>query len=187
MENKLHTGKSKFLSYGGCLILLRSSMCNVSLYMLCVFELPRGPEKRWDIFRKCFLWLDKEGISKYHLVKCDMICLPQDHSGLGLIDLRVMNFCLYVNRYETEAVWTRRYHSEPADRLTESPYAIFFLVDDDRTRHDWIRSAHERSVQKEYFCLIFEVRLAIKETLSGNSTCWCGFRFHRMDTLHTWP
>jgi hypothetical protein len=56
MENKLHTWQGKLLSYGGRLILLGSSLSNVPLYIVSLFELLKGTEKRCDIFRKCLLW-----------------------------------------------------------------------------------------------------------------------------------
>jgi hypothetical protein len=40
------------------------------------------------------LWQEKEGTKKYHLVKWEIVCMPQDQVGLGVVDLRVMNFCL---------------------------------------------------------------------------------------------
>jgi hypothetical protein len=40
------------------------------------------------------LWLEKDGVRKYHLVKWEIVCMPQDQGGLGVVDLRVMNFCL---------------------------------------------------------------------------------------------
>jgi hypothetical protein len=64
MESKLHTWQGNLLSYGGRLILLRSSLSNVPLFMLSLFELPRGTEKRCDIFRKRLLWQEKEGTKK---------------------------------------------------------------------------------------------------------------------------
>jgi hypothetical protein len=50
MENKLHTWQGKLLSYGGRLIFLCSSLNNVPLYMISLFELPKGNEKQCDIF-----------------------------------------------------------------------------------------------------------------------------------------
>jgi hypothetical protein len=94
MENKLHTWQGKLLSYGGRLILLGSGLSNVPLYIVSLFELLKGTEKRCDIFRKCLLWLEKDGVRKYHLVKWEIVCMPQDQGGLGVADLRVMNFCL---------------------------------------------------------------------------------------------
>jgi hypothetical protein len=76
MESKLHTWKGNLLSYGGRLILLRSSLSNVPLYMLSLFEKLKGIEKRCDIFRKRLFWLEKDGMKKYHLVKWEKVCMP---------------------------------------------------------------------------------------------------------------
>jgi hypothetical protein len=38
--------------------------------------------------------LEKDGVRKYNLVKWEIVCMPQDQGGLGVADLRVMNFCL---------------------------------------------------------------------------------------------
>ena len=37
------------------LLLLRSCLSNVSLYMMSTYDLPKGPEKRLNFFKKYFL------------------------------------------------------------------------------------------------------------------------------------
>jgi hypothetical protein len=62
--------------------------------MLSLFEMPKGTEKRCDIFRKHLLWLEKEDAKKYQPVKWEIVCMPQEQGGLGVVYLRTMNFCL---------------------------------------------------------------------------------------------
>jgi hypothetical protein len=56
------------MSYGGRLLLLRTCLCSIPLYMLSLFMLPKCTDKIFDFFVKRVLWNEKEGIKKYHLV-----------------------------------------------------------------------------------------------------------------------
>jgi hypothetical protein len=48
-------------------------------------------------FRKHLLWLEKDGVRKYHLVKWEIVCMPQDQGGLGVVAIRVTIFFYFVN------------------------------------------------------------------------------------------
>ena len=94
MEKKLGTWQGRFLSYGGKLALIRESLSNVPFYMMSLFELPKGVEKKMDVIRKRLLWNGNDNENKYHLVNWETVCQPTDQGGLGVVDLRVMNISL---------------------------------------------------------------------------------------------
>ena len=52
MEKKLSVWKGRNRSYGGRLILITSSLCNIPLYMISLFELPKGPSKKMNFYMK---------------------------------------------------------------------------------------------------------------------------------------
>ena len=52
MEKKNHTWKGKMNTYGGRLTLIKSSMSNVCLFLLSLFEMPKGPGKRFNFFHE---------------------------------------------------------------------------------------------------------------------------------------
>ena len=94
MEKKLSVWKGRNISYGGRLILITSSLSNIPLYMISLFELPKGPRKKMNFFMKRMLWQEEEGVKKYHLVKWEDVCRPKEMGGLGILDLDIMNICL---------------------------------------------------------------------------------------------
>ena len=61
----MHTWKGRQNSYGGRLTLIKSSLSNVSLYMLSLFEVLKGTLKKFDFYRKRLLWQEEEENKKY--------------------------------------------------------------------------------------------------------------------------
>lgn len=49
-----------------------------------------------DSIRANFLWQGAERNFKYHMAKWEMISIPKDQGGLGIINTRTMNDCLLV-------------------------------------------------------------------------------------------
>jgi hypothetical protein len=62
-----------------------------------------------DIYRKRLLWQGGNISRKFHLENWNIVILPKDQGGLGVIDLRCMNFSLlakWIWRLEsTEGLW----------------------------------------------------------------------------------
>lgn len=108
IEKKLGCGKGKLQSIGGRLILIKSSLTNVPMYMISFYRLPVGVRDRIDFFRKRFFWQEDQGIRKYHLVNWQEICSPKDQGGLGILDLDIMNKAMlgkWLWKLETEKGW----------------------------------------------------------------------------------
>jgi hypothetical protein len=79
------------LSAGDRLALVNSYLSSITLYMLPFLEAPKGFIKKPDIIRKRMIWQELDDKKKYHLVKWDTVCLPQDCGGLGVLHLATMN------------------------------------------------------------------------------------------------
>jgi hypothetical protein len=71
-------------------------------------EALKGFIKKADIIRKRMIWQELYD-KKYHLMKWDTLCLPQDCGGLGVLDLATMNkslFCKWLWKLENdEGTW----------------------------------------------------------------------------------
>jgi hypothetical protein len=62
VEKKLHTWVGKQNSYGGRLILLKSCLSNIPYYMISMFELPKGPESKFNFYMKRFFWQENDDV-----------------------------------------------------------------------------------------------------------------------------
>jgi hypothetical protein len=86
--------QGKFLSLGGRLVLINSSLTNVPLYMLSMYKAPKNILRNMDIFRRRLLWQGGHNIKKYHLADWKLVCSPRGQGGLGVLDLHKMNEAL---------------------------------------------------------------------------------------------
>ena len=63
-----------YLSKGGRLTLIKSTLSNLPTYFLSLFPIPTGGARRIDKIQRYFLWGGMgEGV-KFHLVNRDQIC-----------------------------------------------------------------------------------------------------------------
>jgi hypothetical protein len=105
-EKRLSCWKAKHLSYGGRLTLINSVLSSLPMFMMSIFEIPKGVIKKLDQYRSRFYWQGDTDKKKYRLTKWDILCRPKDQGGLGIIDLEIQNICLLskwiVNLLNTE-------------------------------------------------------------------------------------
>jgi hypothetical protein len=110
MDKRLAGWKGRFLSLGGRLTLLNSSLSNVPLYMLSIYPAPKSVIRKLDLFRKSLLW---QGGSqkKMHLVNWQTVCSSKNLDGLGVLNLGYMNDALLSkwlwNLENTKGLWQR--------------------------------------------------------------------------------
>ena len=64
------------------------------MYMISVFAVPKGVQKKLDYFRSRFYWQGDEQKKKYRLAKWSILCQPKDQGGLGIHDLHIKNIAL---------------------------------------------------------------------------------------------
>ena len=53
-KKKLSSWKGKFLSYGGRLVLIKSVLSSLAMFMMSFFEVPKGILKKLDFYRSAF-------------------------------------------------------------------------------------------------------------------------------------
>jgi len=68
MEKRLASWKKKYLSKGGCLTLIKSTLSSITTYLLSLFSLPVGIAKKLERFQIDFLWDSLGGEHRLHLI-----------------------------------------------------------------------------------------------------------------------
>ena len=89
-ERKLAGWKKLYLSKGGRLTLLKSTLSNLPTYFLSLFTIPTHVANKIKKLQRDFLW----GDSKTHLLGWDKVCLPIAKGGLGIRKLTTFNKAL---------------------------------------------------------------------------------------------
>jgi len=98
-----------YLSKGGWLTLLKSTLSNLPTYYLSFF-IPMGVANRLDKLQRDFLWGGIGDEAKFHLVKCNRIYTPLQSGGLWVHNFIHFNWtllgkCLWRYGREIEAFW----------------------------------------------------------------------------------
>jgi hypothetical protein len=110
VERRLAGWKRLYLSKGGKVTFIKSTLSNIPTYFLSLFPIPAGVARRLEKLQRDFLWCGLEDQPKYHLVKWSQICCPIQSGGLAIRDLRSFNTALlgkWLWRYgaERDALW----------------------------------------------------------------------------------
>ncbi len=110
MERRLAGWKRMYLSKGGKLTLIKSTLSNLPTYFRSLFHLPLRVAHLLEKLERYFLWSGISDQQKFHLVNCVKICEPIQSGGLGVKNLRRFNQALlnkWLWRYglERETFW----------------------------------------------------------------------------------
>lgn len=94
LEKKLASLKSKTISFGGKICLLRSVLSSIPLFYLSFFKLPKGVSLLCKKIQKSFLWGGPSGERKVAWVKWEQVCKSKSEGGLGVKDIEAFNNAL---------------------------------------------------------------------------------------------
>lgn len=86
--------KRVYLSKGGCLTLIKSTLINLPTYFLSLFPMLVGVMNRIEKLFRAFLWGGLGEEKKFHLVSWKTVFAPVVYGGLGMCNLKTFNKAL---------------------------------------------------------------------------------------------
>jgi len=109
-HTKVKLRKRMYLSKGGRVTLIKSTLSNLPTYFLSLFPIPSSVASRIEKLHRDFLWGGIGEEFKYHLVSWSTVCSPISEGGLGIRNLRIFNQALLGKwlwrfAHEREALW----------------------------------------------------------------------------------
>jgi hypothetical protein len=107
MEKRLAGWKRLYLSKGGRVTLIKSTLSSIPTYYLSLFPIPMSIAHRIEKLQRDFLWGGLEEELKFHLVNWQQVCTPLHSGGLGIRSMATFNKALL-------GKWLWRYSREPA-------------------------------------------------------------------------
>ncbi|GAU16627.1 hypothetical protein TSUD_325750 [Trifolium subterraneum] len=94
LKNRLSGWKSRFLSFGGRLTLLKSVLTSLLVYALSIFKAPSGTISAIESLLIKFFWGGSEDSRKTSWINWKTISLRKEYGGLGVRKLREFNLAL---------------------------------------------------------------------------------------------
>ncbi|KAJ9699196.1 hypothetical protein PVL29_008009 [Vitis rotundifolia] len=94
MRGKLALWKRQYISKGGRITLIKSTLASMPLYHLSLFRMPKVVARRLEKLQRDFLWGGGNLERKAHLVNWEAVCMDKEKGGLGLRKLVPLNKAL---------------------------------------------------------------------------------------------
>jgi hypothetical protein len=94
MERRLSGWQKLYLSKGGRLTLLRSTLFSLPTYFLSLFTIPISVAHRIEKLQRDFLWGGMGNDFKHHLVGWDKVCVLKAKGRLGIRSLVLLKKAL---------------------------------------------------------------------------------------------
>ncbi|RVW56027.1 putative ribonuclease H protein [Vitis vinifera] len=105
MRKKLALWKRQFISKGGRLTLIRSTLASMPTYLMSLLRMPRVVKLRLEKIQRDFLWGGGALEKRPHLAKWAVVCTHKKMGGLGIRNLSILNralLCKWSWRYAVE-------------------------------------------------------------------------------------
>ncbi|RVX02750.1 LINE-1 retrotransposable element ORF2 protein [Vitis vinifera] len=83
MRKRLAHWKRKYISKGGRLILIKSTMASIPLYQMSLFRMPKLVARRLEKLQRDFLWGGGNLERKVHIVNWKIVCTEKEKGGLA--------------------------------------------------------------------------------------------------------
>ncbi|RVW36959.1 Transposon TX1 uncharacterized 149 kDa protein [Vitis vinifera] len=91
MRKKLALWKRQFISKGGRITLIRSTLASMPTYLMSLLRMPRVVKLRLEKIQRDFLWGGGALEKRPHLVKWVVVCTHKKMGGLGIRNLSILN------------------------------------------------------------------------------------------------
>ncbi|KAL6331568.1 hypothetical protein AAG906_011508 [Vitis piasezkii] len=110
MWKRLTLWKRQFISKGGRITLIRSTLVSMPIYLMSLLRMPRVVRMRLEKIQRDFLWGGGVLEKRPHLVKWVVVCSYKKKGGLGIRNLSILNralLCKWSWRFavERESFW----------------------------------------------------------------------------------
>ena len=89
MRRRLALWKRKYISKGGRITFIKSTLASMPIYHMSLFRMPKIVARRLEKVQRDFLWGGGNLERKAHLVKWEVVCADKNKGGLGLRKLAV--------------------------------------------------------------------------------------------------
>ena len=93
-RKRLALWKRQYISKGGRITLIRSTMSSLPIYFMSLFWMPKWVRLRLEQIQRGFLWGGGNLEKKPHLVKWLTVCSDRKMGGLGVKSLSILNKAL---------------------------------------------------------------------------------------------
>ena len=94
MERRLFGWKRLYVSKGGRLTLLESTLSSRPTYFLSLFTISQAVATRLERIQRNFLWGASKDVFKYPLVAWEKVCLPSEEGVVGIRRVVLFNQAL---------------------------------------------------------------------------------------------
>ena len=104
-RKRLALWKRQYISKGGRITLIHSTLSSLPIYFMSFFWLPRRVRLRLEQFQRDFLYGGGNLEKKPHLVKWSTVCSNRKIGGLGVKSLSILNkamLCKWIWRFSNE-------------------------------------------------------------------------------------
>ena len=112
MRRRLARWKRQYLSKGGRITLIKSTLASIPVYQMSIFRMPKSVVKRLEKLQRDFLWGGGSTGRKIHLVIWKVVCTQKEKGGLGIRRMGSFNKALlgkWVWRFavEKDVLWKK--------------------------------------------------------------------------------
>ena len=112
VRRRLALWKRQYISKGGRIILIKSTMASMPVYQMSLFRMPKSVARRLEKLQRDFLWGMGNLERKAHLVKWEVVCGDKEKGRLGIRKLILLNKALlgkWIWRFacDKEALWNQ--------------------------------------------------------------------------------
>ena len=94
VRRRLVLWKRQYISKGGRITLIKTTMSSMPLYQMSLFRMPKTVARRLEKLQRDFLWGGGNLEKKAHLVNWEVVCADKENGGLGLRKLALLNKAL---------------------------------------------------------------------------------------------